>query len=61
MSLPPEAIKELQEIVYRKKGKELSDEAAMALGIKLIALYKVIYRPLPDDFDINSLSKSSEI
>jgi len=49
MGLSKEAIKEFKDI-YRKEFKEdISDGKAQELGQNLISLFKVIYRPIPND------------
>jgi len=49
MGLSKEAIKEFKDI-YRKEFKEdISDGKAQELGENLISLFKVIYRPIPND------------
>jgi hypothetical protein len=54
MNLSETAIKELKEIYHRQYGEPISDEEAQEMGQRLIALFKVIYRPIPGkDFPIN--------
>lgn len=43
------ALKELKEIYYKQYGSPISDEEAREMGQRLISLFKVIYRPIPDD------------
>ena len=46
--LPNQQAKEYQEfkkIYYKKFGEEISDQRALELAIKLINLYKAIYKP----------------
>ena len=45
--LPPEAIKELQEIYYRKFGKKIDSQLALDMGTKLITMFGAIHRPIP--------------
>ncbi len=49
MSLSKEAIKEFKEIYKHEFGEEISDDKAQELGQGLIALFKIICRPIPDD------------
>lgn len=45
--LSPEAIKEFQDIYYRKFGKKIDGQTALDVGIKIINLMHTIYRPIP--------------
>lgn len=38
------AIQEFKKIYFKKFGKNISDQEALELGIKLINLYKIIYQ-----------------
>ena len=49
MPLSQKAIDELKEIYKHKYGKELSNQKALEIGLDLINLFKVIYRPIPKD------------
>lgn len=49
MRLSKEAIKEFKEIYYEEFGDRLSDEEAQEMGGSLISLFRVIYRPIPDN------------
>lgn len=49
MQLSQRAIDELKEIYKRKCSKELSNQEAWEMGLDLINLFKVIYRPIPKD------------
>jgi hypothetical protein len=49
MRLSKKAIEELKDIYYREYGKEISDEEAQEMGQNLLSLFKVIYRPIPED------------
>lgn len=49
MRLSKKAIKEFKEIYYREFGEKISDETAQEKGQRLIALFKIIYRPIPND------------
>ena len=42
-------IKELQEIFREDYGQELSKEEALEYGPRLIDLFRVIVRPIPED------------
>ncbi|MBM3210659.1 hypothetical protein FJZ33_00450 [Candidatus Poribacteria bacterium] len=49
MALSKEAIKEFKEIYRREFNKDISDEKAQELGQNLIDLFRVIYRPIPNN------------
>lgn len=49
MSLSETAIKEFKEIYYKEFGAILSDKEAEEKGTNLISLFKIIYRPIPDE------------
>ena len=48
MGLSKEAIQELKRIYHRELGKSLSDDAAREMGERLLSLFKIIYRPIPE-------------
>lgn len=47
MLIKPEHIKELQAILEKEYGKEVSEAEATVIGHRLVSLYELIYRPLP--------------
>jgi len=49
MRLSKRAIKEFKEIYEKEFGEPISDEKAQELGQNLISLFKIIYRPIPED------------
>ena len=49
MRLGKEAIEEFKEIYRKEFGGEISDEEAYEMGLRLINLFKLIYRPIPGD------------
>ena len=51
MGLSKKAIKEFKEIYREEFGKTISDEKAQEKGQKLLSLFKIIYRPIPQDYD----------
>lgn len=51
MGLSKKAIKEFKEIYRKEFGKTISDEEAQEKGQKLLSLFKIIYRPIPEDYD----------
>jgi hypothetical protein len=61
MKLSEEAIEEFRDIYYREYGKKISDEEAQEMGQNLLSLFKIIYRPIPEDEneENESLSESS--
>lgn len=58
-SLKYEAIKELQYIYHNEYGKEISENDARILGERLITFFKIIYRPIPNEEEIDSKGKFS--
>jgi hypothetical protein len=51
LKLSKEAIEELKEIYRKEFGKEISDEEAQEMGIRLIRFFKIILRPIPREMD----------
>jgi len=49
MRLSKEAIEEFKEIYEREFGETISDEKAQELGQNLVSLFKIIYRPIPEN------------
>jgi len=49
MGLSKEAIKEFKRIYYEEFKEEISDIEAQELGESLLLLFKIIYRPIPED------------
>lgn len=49
MALSKEAIQEFKEIYLKEFKEEISDEKAQELGQNLIDLFRIIYRPIPDN------------
>jgi len=51
MGLSKKAIKEFKEIYREEFGETISDEAAEEKGQRLLSLFKIIYKPIPEDYD----------
>jgi hypothetical protein len=49
MGLSKEAIEEFRRIYHQEFGEEVSDRKARELGESLLSLFKMIYRPIPQD------------
>jgi flagellin-specific chaperone FliS len=49
MRLSKEAIKEFKDIYEKEFRETISDEKAQELGQNLISLFKIIYRPIPEN------------
>jgi hypothetical protein len=49
MALSKEAIKEFKEIYFKEFGEEISDQEAREEAESLISLFKIIYRPIPEE------------
>lgn len=47
--LSDEAIAEYQKIYKKQYGKDLTKEEAIAQGIRLLNLFKIIYKPIPKE------------
>lgn len=68
MKISQDEIEEFKQIYLDEFGEEISDERAYELGLQLIQLFQIVYRPLPkghrcracqppensDDFDKSS-------
>lgn len=52
MQLSRETIKEFKKIYEEEFGETISDAEALEMGQRLISLFEIIYRPLPDDPDL---------
>jgi len=50
MALNKEAIREFKAIYKKEFNEDISDDKAQELGQNLISLFKVIYRPIPEDY-----------
>ena len=51
MGLSKKAIKEFKKIYFKEYGEKISDEIAKEKGQRLLSLFKIIYRPIPEDYD----------
>lgn len=49
MELSKQAIKDYKEIYKKEFGEEISDEEAREQGARLLNLFKIIYRPIPNN------------
>ncbi|MCA9734950.1 MAG: hypothetical protein H6696_14965 [Deferribacteres bacterium] len=49
MKLPDEAIKEFQDIYEQEFGEKLAWEDAELIASRLLALYKIIAKPIPEN------------
>lgn len=49
MHLPDKAIQEYVEIYEREFGEKITVEEARVQGERLLDLFKVIYRPIPNE------------
>ncbi|PIP30674.1 hypothetical protein COX25_03485 [bacterium (Candidatus Howlettbacteria) CG23_combo_of_CG06-09_8_20_14_all_37_9] len=47
MQLSPKAIKEFQEIYRKEFGDDIANLEANEMGLRLLNLFKTIYRPIP--------------
>lgn len=48
MAIGQQALEELKQIYLKHYGVLLTDEQVLELGIKLVELFKVIARPIPE-------------
>ncbi|MCL4873540.1 hypothetical protein KJ039_05620 [bacterium] len=51
MQISHEDIEKLKKIYQEETGEILSDAEALEMGQRLLALFKIIYRPLPSAYD----------
>ncbi len=51
MRLSKEAIQEFKDIYNEEFKEEISDEEAQEMCESLLSLFKIIYRPIPEDKD----------
>jgi len=51
------ALQEFKKIWFEEFGEEISDEKAAELGINLLSLFNVIYKPVPKSWLQNSENK----
>ncbi len=49
MGLSKEAIEEFKDIYREEFKEEISDAEAQELGQSLISLFRIIYRPIPEN------------
>lgn len=49
MKLSQDAIEELKNIYQEEYNKPLSDAEALEMGLRLLRLFEIIYRPIPRD------------
>lgn len=47
LRLSPNAIKDFQKAYFDEYGVQISDSEANRLGLKLLHLFKAIYKPIP--------------
>lgn len=48
MQLSKESIEEFRVIYAKEFGKIITEEEALEMATRLVNLYQIIYRPLPD-------------
>ena len=58
MGLSKEAIDELKKIHKEKSGETLSDAEVEEMGLRLLRLFKIIYRPIPEDAQSSENTKN---
>ena len=56
MILSQKAIIDFKKAYFLDFGKEVQDNEAQELGIKLIEFFDLIYKPVPKEVNINELS-----
>lgn len=49
MHFSPEAAKELKQIAKEEYGRDLTEGEAGVIGMRLLQLYELIFRPLPSE------------
>jgi hypothetical protein len=50
MSLSQKAIEEFKQAYLEEFNEEISDAQAKEMGENLVALFRIIYRPIPEEF-----------
>lgn len=60
MRLSKQAIKEFKDIYYKEFGEKISDEETQEMGANLLSLFKIIYRPIPEDGKQNPEDKNNK-
>lgn len=50
MTLSEEAVRSFGEIYFEQFGEKLSDSEADEKAVKLLRLFKLIYRPVPENW-----------
>ena len=58
MQIPDERLREIQRLYRETKGKEVTLDEARGMAQRLLTIFKVILRPLPDDEPASSSSRS---
>jgi len=56
--LSDKAIKEFQNIWKKEFGESISKDKAVERGTKLVNLFRVIYRPIPKDYEAENKDDS---
>ena len=51
MQLSQQAIDQFKRIYFLKFQKQLSDEEANKKGVELLKFFKLVYKPIPKNFD----------
>ena len=57
--LSKQAVMEFQKIYKQKFDEDISYEEAEKQGVKLLRLFRIIYRPVPKDW-LNQIQKGGE-
>jgi hypothetical protein len=52
--LSSQAIKDFQAVYFQEHNVHICDEEANRLGMKLLRLFKVVYRPIRSDLESNN-------
>ena len=47
--IPKEAIEEYKQAYMKEYGEEISDAEALKQATNLLSLFRIIYKPIPDD------------
>jgi hypothetical protein len=54
MRLNQNAIDEFRAIYKKQFGEEISEDDAQEMGLRLLKLFQIIYRPLPEGHECSS-------
>ena len=60
MELSKDAIEEFKDIYYQEFGERISDKEVQEMGVNLLSLFEIIYRPISKFGEQNSKDKNNK-